>query len=245
MKRLLPILVAFLFFGCLFNACNPANDTCKNIRDYYFPIGNLDSGLVYEYHPVGNDSMSKMYSYYRTVSSQEETFLVGVQYDPFFQPSQLSREKVVSNGVKLVESFLYITDSTGKSVQIPVEIKSGVTFPFEVSDNGGIFLYNVKWFDQPGDTSQYTRVIRNRKYLKDTIFNYKGEEYPAVLFSVKELVENYKEGFWEKEFDGREIYAKNLGLVYYKKDIAKDFQLEYALQDRYPMEVLEAKFKQK
>jgi hypothetical protein len=244
MKRLLPILVAMCTAGCLFIGCSTEYSSVKNIRDFYFPLDSLEEGLVYEYQAVGNDSMSNMYSYYRTVTSMEETFLVGVQYDPFFQPSQLSREKLVSNGVKLVESFLYVHDSTGKSTQIPVEIESGVTFPFEVRDSGGIFLYNVRWFDQAGDSSTYTRVIRNRKYEKDTTISYKGETHPAVLFSVKELVENYQEGFWEKEFDGKEIYAKNLGLVYFKKDIADDFQLEYALLDRYPMEVLEKKLKQ-
>ncbi|MCB0663335.1 MAG: hypothetical protein KDC24_11390 [Saprospiraceae bacterium] len=243
MQQLLPITVFFISLGCLFNACSPENDGTKNISDYYYPMDSLNEGLVYEYKAVNNDSMSALYNYYRTVESMDETFLVGVQYDPFFQPSQLSREKVVSNGVKLVESFIYLNDSTGTSTQIPMDIIAGVTFPFEVRDSGGIFLYNVKWFDNPGDTTVYTSVIRNRRYEKDTTVNYKGEQLPAVLFSVRELVENFNDGFWEKEFNSKELYAKGIGLVYFKKDISPDFKLEYALYDRYPMEVLEAKLK--
>ncbi|MEZ4951544.1 MAG: hypothetical protein R2784_19480 [Saprospiraceae bacterium] len=212
------------------------------MKDYYFPLDELKEGLVYEYKDVNNDSLRSLFTYYRTVETNGDKFLVGVQYDKDFQPAQLSREKLVSNGAKLVESFIYQNDSTGMSTQIPMEIEAGTTFPFEIKDSSSIFLYNVRWFDNPEDTTAFTRVIRNRRYVKDTLVQYYDKEIPAVVFSVRELIENYKEGYWEKELQGREVYAKGIGLFYFKKNITENFKLEYALEDRYLMSELEKKF---
>jgi hypothetical protein len=242
MKNNLPFVVFVFVSTCLFIGCNGGGDSIKNISDYYFPMEELNEGLVYEYKDVSNDSLRSLFTYYRTVKSGDDKFLVGVQYDQDFQPAQLSREKLVSNGAKLVESFIYLNDSTGQSTQIPMEILAGTTFPFEIKDSTSIFLYNVRWFDNPDDTTAFTRVIRNRRYEGDTIVKYYGKEIPAVVFSVRELIENYKEGYWEKELQGREVYAKGIGLFYFKKNITENFKLEYALEDRYLMSELEKKF---
>ena len=87
------------------------------------------------------------------------------------------------------------------------------------------------------------RVIKNRRFAGDTVIRYQGLTYNAVKFDLRELFEYDKEGVLEQEYTGEEIYARGLGLVYYRKDIADDFQLEYRLVDRYPMEQLEAKFR--
>ena len=236
LKRILPGVTILLFFW----SCQ-TKDAKKDISSFYFPVENLDEGLVYEYRAAA-DSLAPFYMYYRTVKNDSQTFLVAMQYDFEFIPQQLAREEIVENGVMLAESFLFENDLTGRQVQIPVEIESGSVFPFEVNDSGGIFLYKIKWYE-PADTSVFTRLIRNRKYEGDTSFVFKNKKLPAVKFEVKELAENYDEGFLEHEFSGMEVYAKNIGLVYFKKKVSEDLRLEYALFDTYPMKVLEEKFR--
>lgn len=239
------VLKKCFFICCIFFSlfsCKP-NDAKRNIRSFYFPIENLNEGLVYEYRSAEADSLAPFYMYYRTIKNDSQTFLVAMHYDFEFIPRQLAREEIIDNGVLLTECFLFEDDTTGKQIQIPVLVESGSVFPFEVRDSGGVFLYKIKW-QEPSDTSIFTRLVRNRRYLGDTSFVYKNKSYPSVIFEVKELAENYNEGFLEHEFSGMEIYAQNIGLVSFKKVISDDLKMEYSLFDTYSMSALEEKFKQ-
>ena len=234
--RLLP----FFFLAGLTAACRNT-DGSRDIRDFYFPVRELTGGLVYEYQPVGNDSLNTTYWYYRSFIFPDSVVLTGTYYEYDLLPLQFTREEMVSNGMLLQEMYLYDQDSAGVQVRIEAEISSGSVFPFLVRDSGGIFLFNISW-TSPLDPGAVTRVIKNRRFAGDTTFAYKGNTHDAVVFDVRELIEYDKEGVLEQEFRSVEIYAEDLGLVYYRKDIAPDFHLEYRLSDRYPMKQLEEKF---
>ncbi len=233
---LLPVLLPLLF------GCQNDGDR-RDIRDYYFPLKDLTEGLVYEYQPVHNDSLSPAYWYYRSLLFEDSVFLTGAYYEYELLPLQFVREELVNNGMLLEEMFLYERDSTGKQIQIPVDIEAGNVFPFYVRDSGGVFLYKVEW-TSPLDPGAVTRVIKNRRFSGDTTYTYQGEDYDAITFEVRELFEYDKEGVFEKQYDGIEIYAEDLGLVYYQKNISPGFTLAYALRDRYPMAELEEQFKE-
>ena len=55
---------------------------------------------------------------------------------------------------------------------------------------------------------------------------------------------DFNDGHLEKEYQGKELYAKGLGLIYYKKEIDENFVLEYELRDTFSMTKFEEKFKQ-
>jgi len=227
-------IVAFSLIQCRF-------DGNTNIKTYYFPLHDLYDGLTYEYRGVHNEQLPPYYWYYRTMEQEEATYLTGMYYDYNFIPQQFIREERVSNGMLMDELFIYQTDSTDKQVQIPVDVTAGNTFPFEVKDSLGIFLYNISWFS-PIDSATNT-IVRNRRYQGKTTFEFKGKKYDAIEFSVRELIENEQEGVLKVELEGREIYAQGLGLVYVrKKAIGSPFEQTYQLYDRYPMKQLEEKF---
>ena len=230
------LLISMAFF-----ACNTENNT-RNIKDYYFPIDQLETGMVYEYHPVNVDTFPIEYWYYRTQKTDSATYFTANYYDQQFVVRQFSNEEVVENGTLLHSHFLYEFDSTGLQRQIPSKILSPSSFPFEVRDSGGIFLMKVKWIyqEEPPIT---TTLIRNRKYAGSTKYTYGGKEYDCVVFELKELVDNFDNGHLEREFKGMEIYAKGLGLVYYKKEIDTNFVLEYALKDTFSMQELESRYR--
>lgn len=220
-------------------ACNPSGR--KDIRDYYFPLKKLTEGLVYEYRAIGQDSLSPAYWYYRSFLQDEGIYLTGTYYEYDLDPLQLVREELVSNGMLLQDLFIYIPDSSGRQQRLAAEVLAGNVFPFSVSDSSGVFLYKVR-FEFPNEMGNTTTLIKNRRYLGDTTYSVNGESYDAVRFQVRELVEDQSltDGTVEPQFDGEEIYAKGIGLVYYRKNLGAQ-SIAYELKDRYPMEQLEQK----
>lgn len=236
--KIIPLLVV-LTYSC------KSDSEKKDIRHYYFPLKQITEGLVYEYMPISQDSLSPAYWYYRSFFDENGAYMTGTYYEYDFIPLQFVREEVVGNGMLLEDIKIYYTDSTGVQESLPIEILSGSVFPFEVRDSGGIFLYKIRW-SQPDNPSVTTTLIKNRRYVGDTTYTYKGKNYDCVAFEVRELIEleDEAQGGMEPEWDGLELYAKDLGLVYYRKRISEQLDLSYGLKDTYPMEELEAKFKE-
>lgn len=228
----------FLWLGCA------SEGQRRDIRNFYFPLRGLTQGEVYEYAAVNNDSLAPEYWYYHSLMPGDSVFLSATYYESDLLPRQQMTQKVTSNGIILKDMYLYEADSSREDVQlqIPVEIIADDVYPFYVRDSGGIFVYHVKW-DPPQEEKATMRVIKNRQYAGDTLVRHKGLTYNAVKFKVRELFEYDKEGVLSQEYSGEEIYARGIGLIYYRKDISDEFQLEYRLVDRYPMEQLEAKFR--
>lgn len=237
-KKGLKLFLTLLFLGGL-ASCEW--DGRVDIRDYYFPMSELQNGLVYEYQAIKPDSLAPFYWYYRTIEQAEGTYLSGTYYEVDLIPRQQQTELFVDNGILLEDLYLYYNDSLQKQHSYDVEILQGNLFPFKVSEQGGIFLYKIQWKD-PVNPEIVTTLIKNRRYEGDTTYTYKGVPYPCKRFSVRELVSIDQEGVLEQAFSGEELYAKGLGLVYLKKVITKELMFEYELADRYPMDSLEQKF---
>lgn len=240
MTRLL-VFISLITLGT--TACQSDSQT-RDIRNYYFPLKQLTEGMVYEYQAVNNDSLVPEYWYYRSLLPGDSIYLSATFYGGNLLPQQQMTQRMTSSGMVLKDMYLYEADSTREDVQlqIPVQVVADDVFPFYVRDSGGIFLYHVRW-ELPQQANASMRLIKNRRYTGDTSFQYRGKTYPAVRFDLRELLEYDREGVLEQEYTGTEIYAKGLGLVYYRKEISDQFQLEYRLADRYPMEQLEAKFR--
>ncbi|MFT5167399.1 MAG: hypothetical protein ACI8P3_002636 [Saprospiraceae bacterium] len=235
--------VLFGVFVCMLSpSCTGEKNTKKNIKAYYYPVAALKEPLVYEYRPVNNDTLGTEYYYFMTIETDTATYFTTNIYNQFFEVEQFSVEEVVSNGMLQKDYFLYITDTTGRKTRIPAEIEYGNTFPFEVKDSTGVFLQKMKWVFSE-EPLYSTTLIRNRRYIGEKQYQYKGTDYDAVMFSLRELVDDFNDGHLETQTSGIEVYAKGIGLVYYKKNISKNLILEYELVDQYTMAELEEKFK--
>jgi len=223
-------------------SCEKNKDT-HDIKSYYFPINQLKDGLVYEYHPVNNDSLPIEFWYYHTLETDTATYLTATYYDQNYTVRQVSNEEIVSNGSILHNHFLYEFDSTGLQYQIPASITSSNAFPFEVRDSGGVFILKMKWIYQQNPEVSMT-LIRNRQYAGHANYDFKQNELDCVRFDLKEVVDHSADGHLEiAPYNGMEYYAKGLGLIYYKKEISKDFILEYELVDTFSMKILEDKYR--
>ena len=232
-------IIGILFFLFLLS-CRNEN---RNIQSYYLPLDEIKDGLVYEYQGVNNDSIAPFYWYFRLTEKTDRTILTSTYYDHTFTVQQLSNEEVVSTGVILDDLFLYATDTlTGKQQQNRVRVEWDNAFPFEVTDSTNAYLYKVYWTDIDNPI-QKVRLIRNRHFMGDATYTYKGKKIECVRFLVKELLEVEEDGFQELQFQGMELYAKNLGLVYYKKSFDGKVVQEYELVNRFTIEELERRFR--
>ncbi len=235
LKILLPYLSVLLLYSC------QSQPTKQNIRDYYYPVADFMDGKVYEYQAV-NDSLAPFYWYFRTTISRGDTILTSEYFDHDFVIQQLTNEAFVKNGVILNDFYLYETDSiTGKQLQNPVRVEVDNVYPFEVTDSTGLFLYKVFWKDFNHPNQKY-RLIKNRHFMGSATYTYKGKSVDCVRFFNKELLEIEEVGFQELNYNSVELYAKNIGLVYFRKEIDNNVVQEYELADIYDMVDLEKKF---
>jgi hypothetical protein len=217
-------------------------DAPQDIRDYYFPLRALTTGQVYEYRPIGLDSLTPDYWYYRTIPTDSAYYFTKTYYQADFIPQQLIQERLVDNGLLTSSIFLFETDSTGKARQMSGIILSPNAFPFIIEDSTYV-TYQVRF---PLPHGRQTVTI-HRRYRSDTTFTFAGEAYPAVAFAIDGTVDvrDSIEGDIEPPFWGEEIYAEGLGLVAYRRSFQKEERgIEYLLFDRYPMDELEDQAKE-
>lgn len=237
MKKYLFLFILPLFFAC-------ENDAHRNLEPFYFPLKKLEDGLVYEYQSTSNPNDPPMYWYYRTVVQDGETHLVGMAYDPEFEPDQLVREKRVDNGMLLADFYTYEMGEDEKKKQIRANIEADNVFSFRVDETKpGVLLTSLNW-QTLADSAKIT-LVRNRQFGGDTTFVFEGKDVPAIRMNTVELVEHTTEGTLPLEFPGEEWYAEGLGLVYLKKDINPKWKMAYELVDVYPMKKFEEKFRVK
>lgn len=216
------------------------NDAPRDIRNYYFPLKQLTQGLVYEYRAA--DTLTPAYWYYRSILGQEGNFLTATYYEQELEPLQTAREEMVTNGILLRDLRLHTPGNAGVSQTTPVKIEHGNVFPFYVTDSLGVFLYKVSWTDEEG---QQITLTRNRRFSGDTSFHFEGRTWPGVVFSLMESIEldHPQQGYFEQQLQGKEGYAKGLGLFFYGKAPKGQPPVIFSLQQRYPMAELEKKAK--
>ena len=68
--------------------------------------------------------------------------------------------------------------------------------------------------------------------MGNTTWNWQGKTVPAIRFSTNDSFETEKDGWTTSVWTGEEIYAKNIGLEYYRRNIAEDLRLEFELASR-------------
>ncbi len=227
----------FFLFGAFFMLLSSCEERI-NIEDYYFPREKLEEqGMVYEYRSTGDIPMPTVYWYYYGTWENRDKFLNGIYMESDFIPRQYVKEEFIKTGILLDSINISMPDSTNKISTVPGEVIVGNVFPYSVVEDGGIFLYKVK-FEIPDGTGNTATLIKNRQYNTDTIFNFNNTMYDCVKFDVKELVEygNEEEGYTEPPFSGFELYAKSIGLVHYEKETEDGTFLKYSLHSRYPLE---------
>ena len=212
-----------------------------SLRAYYYPLEDLGGpGKVYCYQGAISEQDPPFYWHLRKLEEDGKTYLEGMYYDYRFMPFQYFKEEVFPNGTRLRAFHLYEYDSLGQQYEIPVKIEGGNVFPFQLKDTFAVLYTKLSWQNRldentgalipDGQDPVSTTLIRNRQYAGDTTYVFGGNSYEAVRFYVRELVDVESEGHIEQEYDGMEVYARDLGLVFFQKNVTPEFKIAYRLE---------------
>lgn len=235
-------LFYIISFACIlsFSSCDTNNRI--NIEDYYFPIDELKEGRVYEYRNNGErGETSSRYKYYNTIHTDSAQYLISNHYGPTFFNDQYVLSEVVSNGILAKEfRFMAIIPEQEEQSIVKAEIIKDNAFPFSVSKEGGVTAMEIKFTD-PRNSKEKIRLIRERQYLGDTIFTFKGIDLPAIIVASNEIMEftHEDDGDFDNTTFATEIYAKGIGLVARKFNMG-NVELESVLHDTFSMKKLES-----
>jgi len=227
---------------CLLFTSACLGDGKRDISDYYFPIGDLRGGRVYEYDLAHGDSSSPEYWYFRAFERDSGTFLAGTYYDSRFQIGQIIRVKIEKESVVARSYSIYDADfETGKQIQTNADIESPDIFPFHVKDSTGSSLFSLNYYPA-ADPDATIQLTRRRIFLGEApAFEFDGDFYPCVRFGLFEEISTGKSKKTLTKGRGEEWYARGIGLVYYRKTFGKkdEVKIEYRLKDIFPMSEFE------
>jgi hypothetical protein len=158
-----------------------------------------------------------------------ENLITSINYDHLQQVVQKQYERVVINGVVIDSLILYDTDSLGRRLAYPVKVHSPHRFPFEARDSSQVYLTHLEWW-QPED-SLHIVLQRRRRLMGDTTWVFNGQKIPAIRFRTEDQLETELVGWSTSTWTGEEVYAKNIGLVYYRRNISDHLIIEFSLDE--------------
>lgn len=227
LKYFLLLMSIFLFFNC-----NTKEENKHYLKAYYFPVDDLGKSWKYVYHPTKAEYGLPETWTYKSIEEEGSIYLESNYMDSRGIVKQYSKEKVVKNGTLIKAYELYHTDSLGRKITQEAIPEQGDYFPFEVSKEGGMFLFKMK-YTLPQDTLQQVSMVRNRYFRDFGRYEFDGKTYETAIFDVVESIETTHqiEGDFDVKVEKEEIYAKGIGLVKYKQVVNGGFTIEYELKE--------------
>jgi hypothetical protein len=209
-------------------ACKQTDTAEEDLSRYYFPVESFpEEGMVYTYKNVQDATAApEVWRHLKRGPGLIESINYGFGDDIV----QRQYDRIVSNGVITDSLKLYASDTAGQREQINVLLPSPFRFPFQPGDSSSVWLTKMEWW-QPED-SLHIVLERRRTFKEYTSWHYEGKEIPAVRFTTEDTFETESDGWTTTRWGGEELYARDIGLVYYKRVISENMLLEFELESR-------------
>ena len=223
--------------------------------DFYYPIDDLEDGLVYAYESVDSPPLAPYAWYFRSVVTPDSTVLASTRYDHYYEPRQFANERIVASG-SLLRDLRVFTPTDSASTEVQAEILSPALFSFEPPEASRVLINSVRlqlpqvveegqadslgFRQNPPPPDTYT-LTRNRSYLRDTTWTGLGQTHDAQLWRVLELTEQDRDGTLGIETETLEVYAEDIGLVYTERRYSNGARERYQLAERFVMDTLVAR----
>lgn len=221
------VMCLFIF---LTNCKNPVENP-QDLSEYYLPVTSFPKeGMIYTYRNV-LDTSADHEVWQHTLTSKNH--ITSINYDSRQQVVQKQYEQLVYNGVIIDSLTLFFAKDSGGVEKIRVKILSASRFPFDATDSIKVWLTKLEWW-QPGD-SLHVVLERRRRYMGQTTWSSGGQSMSAIRFRTEDKFETEEAGWTTSEWTGEEIYAKDIGLVHYRRNISDQLRLEFDLESRRPV----------
>lgn len=228
-RTTLGIMCQFVMCLFLFNmSCKPGEFEAINYSDYYFPVDDFPvEGMEYTYRNLSDPSSGPEVWRHLKIG---DNLIESINYGPTMDIVMRQYDRVVDNGVVTDSLLLFYRDTARIQRQIKANIISPYRFPFEPGDSTKVWLSHIDWF-QPGD-SLHVVLQRRRRFGGNVPYMMGDKSVPAVRFITEDTFETEKDGWTSSSWTGEEIYAKNIGLVYYKRKFSGQLGIEFYLESR-------------
>lgn len=218
------ILLAAQVMILSFYGCN--NEDPNDLHAYYFPYESYKNGVVLEYRPDKIAELGNEYWYMKSFTDSGRQYLITQIFDDQLRFQQYILEEYVSNGILARElRMLRRTDDT--SAMLLIDIEQNGVFPLTFKDSLTRYIYEISWQD-PIDSLEY-QLIRNRRLTHREDRMFLGKLRPAWHTEILEELKTTSEGSTLSSWSGEEWYAKDIGLVYFSKQITAQFERSYYL----------------
>ncbi len=194
----------FLVYGC--------GKEDEGYRSYYFPLAELEDGMVYVYEPVLQLGFGTQIWLLQSTQTDTGRVLSTRIYDNTHTLVQEVRELEVQNGTVALSYTRYLTDSSGQIMRLEPQILRRNLFPYEVADTSRVFAFQLR-YPEPGDPTLLTTRTRYRRLKGMDQITLAEGDFPALVFALKEKIEVEQEGFLTLEYSGEEVYARGIGLA--------------------------------
>ena len=211
--------LTLIFYSC-------ENPDPNDLHDYYFPYESYSNGIVLEFRPDKIPQLGNEYWYVKSFTDSGRQFLLTQIFDDKLRFQQYIREEYVSNGV-LVRELRMLRRTADSSAILNIDINQNGVFPLYFKDSLTRYIYDISWYD-PADSLDY-RLIRNRRITHREERMFLGKLRPSWHASTIEELETTGEGSTVSSWKGEEWYAKDIGLVYFSKQITPEFERSYYL----------------
>lgn len=222
------MLRAFLILTIVISLFACKQEKGIDLSGYYYPLDQIGESATYVYQPVADSLAGPVEWQYSVEQKERKTLLRGENLDLQGRPIQIHEEEIIRSGAVLRSLTLVDYDSAGVETKKIAEVEGNVLFPFYVIDSTLVYFYKVNW-DQQKDSLKMA-LTRNRRYMGKTAYTIDGQSFECVQFQLRELLTTDRIGMTKSQWSGVEIYAKGIGLVYYKKEISPSYILEYQLE---------------
>ena len=212
--------------GIFIMGCGSPAEEVRDLSSYYFPINALSAeGTLYTYRNM-QDTLADMELWRHR--KKGDGLIESINYNFKEEVVQRQFDRIVGNGVLIDSLILYFEDSLGVKRQQKVKVLTPHRFPFEPGDSTKVWLTHLEWW-QPED-SVHVVLERRRRFIGPVNWEFEGQTIPAVKFRTEDKFETEQVGWTSSAWTGEEIYAKDIGLVYYKRNISDQLSLEFQLE---------------
>lgn len=219
------VLCQFVMCYCFLTpACRQPVEVREGYGQYYLSPDKLPSeGLTYTYRSLLDTTLREVWKHVPHGANSLES----INYDNNKHVVQKQYESLTAEGV-ILDSLLLYYPEIGKMTEVPVKVIEARKYPFLEADSAKAWSTQMDW-RQPGDSLRIV-LTRSRMFYQDTMWEFNGKKIPAAVFKVDDKFETEAVGWTATDWAGREIYAKDLGLVYYLRQITDKMRVEFALE---------------
>jgi len=216
-----------MLLSLCFSACRHDQVKKENLSVYFIDQNQLPgAGKTYTYQSLV-DSLAEpeIWHFQKTPDGH----LLSINYNNQHQEIQRQYDRFVYNGILTDSLILFSYDSSGNQQPISVKVISPNRFGFD-ADTAKVWLTHLEWY-QPED-SLHIVLQRRRQFVADTTWTFEGKKVEAIRVKTEDTFETERDGWTTSKWAGQEVYAKQIGLVYYKRQISPALKLEFSLHER-------------